>query len=200
MKRFIASLLFTCAIAGSVQAATLSYAGTTTTTLAGFDLTSTTGLTNGTTIFRERFAGDGLYLSGPSNLTLTYLGKEAGDTDVFRMPGATEIFRNSTTIVGTQKVLTNVAGGLLDFSFKDLFAALLVQNGCGASGLIGSIGVFMESATSALVFFNDAGNDRDYDDMAVRVQVSPVPLPAALPLFAAAVGGAGFISRRRRKA
>lgn len=46
--------------------------------------------------------------------------------------------------------------------------------------------------------FNDGGGDRDYDDMVVRMEVSPVPVPAALPLLASALGGLGFFARRRQ--
>jgi hypothetical protein len=198
MKRLLATVVLLAGFSGLAQAATLSYTGTTTHTLTGFDLSAATGLTNGTKIFREKNAGDGLYLSGPAKITLTYLGKEAGHTNVFRMPSTTDIFKTNTNAVGAQTTLTSVAGGLLNFSFFDLIACLGIKNGQGSWDHLNSIGVFMESAKSALVMFNDLGNDKDYDDMVVRVQVSPVPVPAALPLFATALGGLGWFARRRK--
>jgi hypothetical protein len=199
MRPLLLALLLSAGSAVSAHAVSLTYAGSTTHTLAGFDLSATTGLSNGTLIFKERNAGDGLYLSGPATLKITYLGKEAGDTNAFRMPGTTEIFRTSTAAVGNYATVTS-AGGLLNFNFLDLsvFCAAAISNGAGNSIHQNAIGVFMESLTSAIVLFNDFGGDRDYDDMAIRIQVSPVPVPAALPLFATALAGVGVVARRRK--
>jgi hypothetical protein len=198
MKRILATALLLAGLSGISHAASLSYSGTSTLTLSGYDLSASTGIANGTKIFREKYSGDGLYLSGPANVTLTYLGSEAGNTNVFRMPTTTEIFRNTTSPLYAQTTLTNVSSGLMNFSFFDVSAMLGIKNGAGNHDYKNSIGVFMESLTSALVMFNDLGGDRDYDDMVVRVQVSPVPVPAALPLFASALAGFGCIARRRK--
>ncbi|MEH6478301.1 MAG: hypothetical protein V7727_21600, partial [Sneathiella sp.] len=42
-------------------------------------------------------------------------------------------------------------------------------------------------------FFSDPGNFQ-----VARIEISAVPLPAALPLFGAALLGMGFLSRRRK--
>jgi hypothetical protein len=204
MKRTLASLAIFLVTAGTASAATLSYSGSSQHTLTGFDLTATTGLTNGTKIFREAKRegrkGDGLYISGPANLKLTYLGKEAGNTNTFRMPGTTEIFRTGTSHVG-DTANVHVGKELLNFNFLELSTLGAfwgdIANGEGADKHQNAIGVFMESVTSAILLFNDFGNDKDYDDMAVRIEVSPIPVPAALPLFASAVAGLGYAARRR---
>ncbi len=198
MKKLLAAAALSLAFSGLAQAATLTYTGTNTVTLNNFDLTATTGLSNGTSVFHEKFAGQGLVLNGPSRLTLTYLGSEAGHTNVFRMPTPTDVFRTGVTAVGASVQTGPVASGVLSFSFFDLVACLGIKNGQGNYFPINSIGVFMESATSALVLFNDLGHDRDFDDMAVRIQVSPVPVPAALPLLLTGLGGLGYFARRRR--
>jgi hypothetical protein len=198
MKRFLIAAAVLTGLSGYAQAASLSYSGTATHTLTGYDLSATTGVSNGTKIFREKNSGDGLYLNGTSNITLTYLGSEAGHTNIFRMPSPIEVFRNKTTPLWSQTTITNVSAGLLKFSFFDLIACLGINNGQGNHDHKNSIGVFMESAKSALVMFNDLGGDKDYDDMVVRVQVSPVPVPAALPLLVTALGGLGFMAKRRK--
>jgi hypothetical protein len=198
MHKILATLAVTLSLTGFAQAATLTYHGHHTVTLNNFDLNATTGLSNGMKVFQEKKPGEGLYLNGPANLTLTYLGSEAGHTNIFRIPTPSEIFRNTTTPIGGQSHLNIVAGGLLKFSFFDLVACLGIKNGQGSNDHKNSIAVFMESAMSAIVLFNDLGNDKDYDDMAVRVQISPVPVPAALPLLASALGGMGYFARRRK--
>jgi hypothetical protein len=49
------------------------------------------------------------------------------------------------------------------------------------------------------VLLNDGGTDGDYDDMAIRMSVTTVPVPAALPILGvafASLGIAGYRSRR----
>lgn len=52
----------------------------------------------------------------------------------------------------------------------------------------------------ALLLFDDffTDGDKDFDDLGVVVVASPVPLPAALPLFAAAMVGLGLIGWRSK--
>ncbi len=198
MKHLLATAVLLSGLSGFAQAATLSYVGTSTHTLTGYDLTATTGLSNGTNIFKMRKEGDGVFLIGNADIKLTYLGKEAGNTNVFRMPTPTNAFNTSLNSVGDIHTLTNVNAGLLKFSFFDFIACLGIKNGEGKNSHTGALGVFVESARSVLLMFNDGGGDRDYDDMVVRMEVSPVPVPAALPLLASALGGLGFMARRRK--
>ena len=53
---------------------------------------------------------------------------------------------------------------------------------------------------SVIVGYDDsgAGPDFDYDDLVARIDVAPIPLPAAVWLLAAGLGGLGFVARRRR--
>lgn len=113
MKHILATAAFLASFSGLAAAATLSYHGTTTHTLFGFDLTATTGLADGSSIFKMRREGDGLYLNGNSDIRLTYLGKEAGNTNVFRMPTPLNQFNTSIDAVGSTRLLAHVTGGLL---------------------------------------------------------------------------------------
>ncbi len=51
------------------------------------------------------------------------------------------------------------------------------------------------------VFYDDSGanNDDNHDDFAIRFAVTPVPVPAALPILAAALAGFGFAGYRSRR-
>ncbi len=54
------------------------------------------------------------------------------------------------------------------------------------------------SASTVDVFVNDGGIDDDHDDMMIRIFSTPVSVPAALPIIAAAFAGFGFAGWRSR--
>ena len=63
-----------------------------------------------------------------------------------------------------------------------------------------SLAVAMISPSSAYLMFGDGFGDADYDDMVVRVDVSAVPLPAAVWLFGTALIGLVGLGKRRKTA
>ena len=72
----------------------------------------------------------------------------------------------------------------------------------GDGGFLASNAGLPVTATSILFTALDLDglrDDRTNDYALAGLSVSAVPLPAALPLFAAALGGFGLLSRRRRK-
>ena len=52
---------------------------------------------------------------------------------------------------------------------------------------------------SFIALFNDGGTDGDFDDFAVKISVSPVPLPPAVWLFISAILGLVSFTRIRRE-
>jgi hypothetical protein len=136
----------------------------------------------------------GLTLDSSANLTFQYLGKEAGFANTFDFGG--DLFNTNTSAVGDSVQVLNVAAGIIPFLFHT--GALSAQNG----GPI-SAGISMAFADlgdgSFLALFNDGGGqDFDFDDLAVRVSISAVPLPAAAWLLLSAVLGLVSFSRIRR--
>jgi hypothetical protein len=84
-----------------------------------------------------------------------------------------------------------------------------VGQGCGNTGWIKSLFNIATAGTYVLVFGTSNFLDANFDsglafngiklDGVIIDPVSQVPVPAALPLFASAVAGAGWLSRKRRK-
>ena len=112
---------------------------------------------------------------------------------------------------GYDSVTINVsAGDLLDFSFQSDSAAALSPVDNAANTNLGGLGIMTGDGVSELDGMSDlvlAYNDNitltaplgdaDYDDMLVRAEFSPVPVPAAVWLFGS--GLLGLIGAARRK-
>jgi hypothetical protein len=181
--------------------------GTSHSPLSGFDLNSSVpSVADGQSItYCKKGPGPcGLTMSGPAKVTFTYLGKEAGHTNWFvmpKMPG-NPVFSTASSVIGQTRSFIFSAfpgGSFLPFLFKDIVTGTKAQNGHPKNASFqNAIGYRILSATSAYLLFNDAGSDRDFDDMAVKVSISAVPLPAALPLFATLLAGLGGLAWRRK--
>jgi len=96
----------------------------------------------------------------------------------------------------TRFEVSSASLGVLDFNPPDgnfLTAAIALENAIS--------GVFTLTVAEA-VRFRVLDNPADYGDNVggVSLSVSQVPLPAALPLFLAALGGLGLFGWRRRRA
>ncbi len=79
------------------------------------------------------------------------------------------------------------------------FDSLLSETPSGDSGFLAAYG--LDIVTDYLIFTAGGTNDNfGQDDYALAaVNVSAVPLPPALIMFGAAMGGIGFLARKRRK-
>ena len=163
-----------------------------------------TGLSTGDTVTvfnNSNTNNDGLALSGTTQVRFEYLGKEAGYTNMaIELHGLGILFDTSSTVVGTSKTVTLSpnANGLLPFSFSTSGggAPASAENGNITNPL--AIAFSAITNNSVIALFGDGAGDHDFDDMAIRISV--VPLPPALLLFGGALFGLGWISRKRKQA
>ncbi len=160
------------------------------------------------------YYGSTITLTGRSNVTFTLLGYEAGYTNklisgpnVLTGGGGAKFNANG---LGSF-TRTNVAQGLLDFSFWTSGGKLSVKNGANPDNTgknpFPGVNFFastatrgnLRSGTSLWLFFDDDGanNDDDHDDLVARLDVAPVPVPAAGLLMVGALGGLAALRRRR---
>ena len=79
-------------------------------------------------------------------LTATFLGFEALDTDTYTFSAASGTMTNKTAIPNVTNIFGNVAAGLLNFTFADLFAGTTVGNG-GSGGGAGMFNSYMVLGT-----------------------------------------------------
>ncbi|MEP3244518.1 MAG: hypothetical protein ABJN40_15380 [Sneathiella sp.] len=207
----IVALLTTTA----VQAASLSVVGGNDGYLSGFDLTGTTNLSDGdkVKVFNNNNANvsNGLHLSGaPTDVTFTFLGSEAANKNhAIELQGVGQkIFNNKTSNIFDTETVTIDTDGMVPFSFSSTSKACVwficwnVTDYANNGGDIDkglTIGLFQESDTSVIALFGDGSGDLDFDDMAMRISVSAVPLPAALPLYGAGLAIMVFFGWRRKK-
>lgn len=138
--------------------------------------------------------GANLWLSGPAQITYTYVGKEAGWTNRFEAPGGAFVTGTSGS-VDSFSVLQTVAG-YLDFTF--LTRAGLVGNGGNNLQSVPSFFTQRLAAGSVMIGLDDggAGPDSDFDDLVLRVDATSVPEPATLAVLGAGLLFLGVIRRR----
>jgi hypothetical protein len=200
----------------AVALATLAAGASAQVTFAGGTDQAISGLYNpsGTTTVQTGGKRDATLSSSAGVLTATFLGFEALDTDTFTFSAASGTINNKTAVADVTSIFGNVAAGLLNFTFADLFAGTTVGNGGGGggTGLFNSYMVFGTGTGAAFVpytkgglydlvlGFNDSLQvDGDYDDLIVGVKVNAVPEPETYALMLAGLGAVGFLARRRRR-
>ncbi len=192
----------------AANAATLSIVGGTDAALPaasgsddGFSLVASTGLAIGTIVKSfdsTNTSSEGLMLSETAKIRFTYLGHEAGYTNKAMEIVAGLLFNNKVNAIGdyVDAFVTPDVNGLLPFKFTTSGggAAAEAVNGNITAPL--SIGLYSLSSTEAIALFGDGFGDTDYDDLAVKISV--IPLPPSVVLFGAALLGLGWLGRRRK--
>lgn len=153
------------------------------------------GLTEALRVFTAAPAG--LNITGPAPIRVTFLGKEAGATNTAFSLGGGSV----TNIMAVGSSFTSMIGGpgLANFNFSSSLGT-----SAGSAGFTGSaaiaFGAVFNGGRSVFAFFDDSGaaNDRDWDDMVVRIDV--VPVPAAGLLLLGGLGAFAAVKRRRKAA
>ena len=202
MKKILIALGFTLA-AMSAQSATLSLAESgpvVFTTVAG-----TGSPTGAHDVVVGALGGTFGQLSALNDTTfaVTFLGFEASRTNFFVSNGTSVAGSANFDATVGQTFFFDVAAGVIDFGFRGpILTALNTDIKNQRIAYITNDGSYIDANTgnaySFLIGFNDGDEiDGDYDDYVVGV--SAVPVPAALPLMASALGAFG-IARRRNKA
>ena len=159
----------------------------------------------GTTIATNQF-NDILDLNAGAQFQYGTLSADAGDVLVFTNligdveAGFTNLFINESQVfsnkVGnnTSFTYTALVSGALNFKFKSQ-GGFIDNNGSQNIAVLSNVAGFSDEF---LLLLDDSfAPHMDFDDHAVGVSV--VPVPAALPLLASALGAFG-IARRRNKA
>ena len=90
---------------------------------------------------------------------------------------------------------STITGNIIDVVLSYLGGPYLVRYSLAADGFSGAYGLF-SGTTYSFANLLSLGSFT-YDEV---IPVEPVPLPATLPLLAAALGAAGIASRRRKAA
>lgn len=155
-------------------------------------------LTEDLLTFDSSNPGPGLKLDTAARITVTFLGKEAGAQNyAFSLGGSVS---NLDAIGSSYSV--NVAEGTLEFAFKSALAGnpLAANNGTFVGSAAIGFSQLYNNGKTVYAFFDDSGaaGDRDFDDMVVRIDVAPVPVPAAGFLLVAGLGGLAALKRRKK--
>ncbi len=141
---------------------------------------------------------NGLSLIGNGFLTFTYLGSEAGFSNVLSFGGA-DVFGNKVNAAGDVSATFAANAGFLPFSFESRGVDTAANDGGLSAGLRIAYSEVFNGGRSVLVFFDDKTTDVDYDDFAVRIDVSEIPIPAGGWLLLTALGGVMLLARRARR-
>ena len=166
------------------------------------------GVGTSISVFSNGGPPGGLSVDGPANLIFTFLGAEAGYSNIALING-TQLFENHSTAYGTTSGQYAVGAGFIPFIFRSISAGDKDAVNGGAIDENVEFGIKLISATVAYLFFEDIAicGDGDLEDMVVRVDIAgrddapdPTPLPAAIWMFGSAIAGAtGFGAWRRRR-
>lgn len=155
----------------------------------------------------QKSYGNGLFLdvgAGQADVTYTFLGAEAGNSNFAAIIGGGYFFNRggATSSPGDQVTVRQDSGGLLDFAFGS-YAPLralgaFLNHGLAYPGSSNfAMGFVQIDINSFYVLFDDiASGDRDFDDMALRIDVAAVPIPAGGLLLLSALAGALVLRRR----
>ena len=212
MKKLLVALSFTFAAFGAnanIVSGGLTVTGNATVTITpsvGDDGWGGNGSTLDTAIYTTGNSGT-LVANAAGFFTATYLGQVAGFPNQYTGNGLSMGGTNLGVAVGTTIGQSVTANSTVNFSFLDGGDGSTFANGTANAPFQGMLfldaAIWNELHSTAydfLIGYNDTANvNADYDDYVVGV-VNHVPVPAALPLMASALGMFGVARRKSKKA
>lgn len=193
------NLIAAAALAAALGLASAAPAATfTVTSGAAFDLggdfdpyPGTPGVAAGATATRNGT----LALAGRGRVTFSYFGTEAGYANEFWADGLKRFDTRSAT---NDAFTLELDAGLVPFKFRTGDPAGPAATNGHSTDFYDSIALYQAAPNTVYALFNDGARvDKDYDDMVVRMEVAPVPLPAAAWLLLGGIAGLGAVARRR---
>lgn len=147
----------------------------------------------------SKTAANGLTLDGPASISFRFLGSEAGFQNVALVMG-TNFVNNKVDAPGSVSSSFTAGAGFIPFSFVSLGVNTIANAGIANANLRLSFSEVFNGGASILALFDDNDPDVDHDDLVVRIDVTPVPLPAAGWMLLAGLAGMGLLGRKRRAA
>ena len=195
MKKALLALGFT-AITTSAQAITVGNLALNTYGSAMF---------NGTNDVINTSTGTYGQLSATASTTLkfTFLGNEAANINTLLFNGLVVPDSATDTVVINDSFLLNTGSGVVNFGFRDGITALNTTNPEFNIVYFENVDSLTDDSGNLFAFlvgYNDNDSiDADFDDYVLGIsEVTVVPVPAALPLMASALGAFGIARRSNR--
>ena len=146
--------------------------------------------------------GGGLMLDSRAAVTYTFLGKEAAATNTLAELTMGEVALFTNRVVPGTSATVNDDGGVVDFLFRTsgisrTGSPAIFNGGLSQDKRLGlALSDIFNGGRSVIAAFGDGRGDNDYDDLVVRIDVAPVPIPAAGLFLVGALGALGALRRR----
>ena len=162
--------------------------------------------------YSEMITGSQINVDQAGSVTFTYIAAESGFTNSFNLTtGSMTEANEAFNFNGYNSLTINVtAGEILNFNFTSAGVNALspVDNFSDANprgANLQGLGIFTDGSNSphqqVILGYDDQWkfpDDDNHDDMMIRVDFNPVPVPAAVWLFGSGLIGLVGVARRKK--
>jgi hypothetical protein len=158
--------------------------------------------------YSQMITGSQLSVDQAGSVTFTYIAAESGYTNSFNLSSGASMTEHNEAFKfdGYNSLTINVtAGEILNFNFTSLGIGALSPVDNFTDKNLQGLGIFTKGSGSShqqlILGYDDqwiTPDDDNHDDMMIRVDFSPVPVPAALWLFGSGLLGLVGIARRKK--
>ena len=158
--------------------------------------------------FTHMTVGAQLSVDQDGFVTFTYIGAESGFTDSFNTPSDSMTEANEPfNFSGYDSITANVtAGEILNFNFTAPGSGLGPVDNFSGTNLLG-MGIFTRGSgwphQQVILGFDDlwkwSSSDDNHDDMMIRVDYNPVPIPPAILLLGSGLLGLAGIRKKFKR-